>query len=367
MHNERDYIEVKKRYYWYSPGENDSDNYRRENNSSNEWDRHHSNYGCDCDRNHCNYECDCDRHHCEEWDKRHCHSHCDCHICATGATGPTGTTGATGITGTAGVTGAIGVTGPTGATGSTGIVGSTGVTGVTGVTGEAGAAGTTGATGGTGDTGATGTTGATGGTGDTGATGTTGATGGTGVTGATGITGATGSTGAGAIIPFASGTPIVMTTIAGGLVGTGGVLGFGSSVSGVSLTGGTIDLTGGVGLLLNFAFSMPRDGTITSIAAYYSNVVALDLTGSTITISAELYSSSTPDNIFIPVPGTQVTLAPDLTGAVALGATSNGILSGLSIPITAETRLLMVISATAAGLSLINVVTGYASAGITIA
>jgi hypothetical protein len=38
----------------------------------------------------------------------------------------------------------------------------------------------------------------------------------------------------------------------------------------------------------------------------------------------------------------------------------------LAIPVTAQTRLLLVFSATAAGLSLINTVTGYASAGVTI-
>jgi hypothetical protein len=38
----------------------------------------------------------------------------------------------------------------------------------------------------------------------------------------------------------------------------------------------------------------------------------------------------------------------------------------LAIPVTAQTRLLMVFSATATGASLLNTVVGYASAGITI-
>lgn len=157
-----------------------------------------------------------------------------------------------------------------------------------------------------------------------------------------------------------------MTTIAGGLVGTGGVVGFGSSVSGVSLLGGNIDLTGGAVVLLNFAFSVPIDGTITSIAAYYSNVTSLALIGSTVTITAQLYSSTTPDNLFTPIAGAIATLAPALTGAVALGGSSNGITTGLSIPVTEQTRLLMVFSTTAVGLSLINNVTGYASAGVSL-
>ncbi|WP_142318835.1 exosporium glycoprotein BclB-related protein [Bacillus cereus] len=179
--------------------------------------------------------------------------------------------------------------------------------------------------------------------------------------------GATGPTGSGAIIPFASGGPIIITTIAGGLVGTTSLVGFGSSATGITPVGGIIDLTGtALGPILNFSFSMPDDGVITSISAYFSNNVALTLVGSTVTITAQLYSSTTPDNIFTPIPGAVVTLAPALTGVVALGAIASGITTGLSIPVTAETRLLLVFSATAAGLSLLNTITGYASGGIRI-
>jgi BclB C-terminal domain-containing protein len=150
-------------------------------------------------------------------------------------------------------------------------------------------------------------------------------------------------------------------------VGTTSLIGFGSSATGIPLVGGIIDLTGtALGPIINFAFSAPRDGTITSVAAFFSVTVALALVGTTVTITAELFSSTTPDNTFTAVPGTSVTLAPALTGVVALGAVSNGILTGLAIPVTAETRLLLVFSATAAGVTLINTITGYASAGITI-
>jgi BclB C-terminal domain-containing protein len=159
-----------------------------------------------------------------------------------------------------------------------------------------------------------------------------------------------------------------MTTIGLGLADTAGILGFGSSAASISIAGGTIDLTGtALGPIINYAFSVPRDGTITSITAYFSNTVALALVGSTITITAQLYSSTTPDNTFTPVVGASVTLVPALTGIVALGAISNGITTGLAIPVTEEERLLMVFSATAAGVSLINTVVGYASAGVSIA
>ncbi|WP_315373038.1 exosporium glycoprotein BclB-related protein, partial [Paenibacillus xylanexedens] len=241
------------------------------------------------------------------------------------------------------------------ATGDPGVAGATGVTGATGAAGLAGVTGATGATGVTGDTGAAGIAGVTG------------ATGATGIAGVTGSTGVTGATGSGAIIPFASGGPAILTTILGGLVGTTSLIGFGSSATGVSILGGTIDLTGTiVGPLINFAFSVPRDGVITSIAAYFSTTAALALVGSTVTITAQLFSSPTPDNAFTAVPGAVVTLAPPLTGIIALGSISNGITTGLTIPVTAQTRLLLVFSATAAGLTLVNTVVGYASGGVNI-
>ena len=286
--------------------------------------------------------------------------------CCKGSRGPRGRTGPTGPTGPQGLVGDTGPTGPTGPQGIQGLTGDTGPTGPQGLIGDTGPTGPTGLQGIQGLTGDTGPTGDIGSTGPTGDTGPTGPTGGIGSTGPTGDTGPTGAPGLGAIIPFASGIPAALTTIAGGLVGTTSLVGFGNSATGVSIVGGTIDLTGGPGIALNMAFSMPRDGTITSIAAYFSTTVALALVGSTITITAELFSSTTPDNTFTAVPGTAVTLSPALTGVVGLGAISSGVLTGLAIPVTAETRLLLVFSAEAAGVSLINVVAGYASGGVAI-
>lgn len=285
-----------------------------------------------------------------------------------GPAGPAGPQGVPGPQGPAGVAGSQGGVGPAGTPGAAGAQGPAGATGVTGATGAAGpAGGATGATGATGSTGAVGAAGVTGATGAAGIAGVTGATGATGIAGVTGSTGVTGATGSGAIIPFASGGPAILTTVLGGLVGTTSLIGFGSSATGVSILGGTIDLTGTiVGPLINFAFSVPRDGVITSIAAYFSTTAALALVGSTVTITAQLFSSPTPDNAFTAVPGAVVTLAPPLTGIIALGSISNGITTGLAIPVTAQTRLLLVFSATATGLSLVNTVVGYASGGVNI-
>ena len=282
---------------------------------------------------------------------------------ATGATGPTGSTGATGATGPTGLTGATGEDGATGPTGATGEDGATGPTGPTGATGEDGATGPTGPTGATGATGPTGPTGA---TGEDGATGPTGPTGSTGATGSTGPTGSTGAAGASAIIPFASGLPVSLTTIAGGLVGTPAFIGFGSSAPGISIIGNTIDLTNPSGTLTNFAFTMPRDGVITSIDVFFSTTAALSLVGSTITIEAKLYESIAPNNTMTVVPGTTVTLTPSLTGVISIGTISKGILTGLNINVPAGTRLMLVLTARASGLSLVNTVAGYVSAGVAI-
>ncbi|MBT9830748.1 exosporium glycoprotein BclB-related protein, partial [Clostridium baratii] len=278
-----------------------------------------------------------------------------------GIAGPTGATGAQGLIGPTGATGAQGLIGPTGATGAQGLIGPTGATGAQGLIGPTGA---TGAQGLIGPTGATGAQGLVGPTGATGAQGLIGPTGATGAQGLIGPTGATGVAGSSAIIPYASGLPVSLTTVVGGLVGTTSLVGFGNSATGVNIVGGVIDLTGAAGTLLNMSFSVPRAGTITSIAAYFSITAGLSLIGSTITIKAQLYQSTTPDNKFSAVSGAEVNLT--LTDTITLGAVRHGITTGLNIQVQPQTRLLLVFSATASGLSLVNTVAGYASAGVSI-
>lgn len=203
-------------------------------------------------------------------------------------------------------------------------------------------------------------------TGATGSTGATGATGADGAAGATGATGATGVAGTGAIIPFASGLPISLTTIAGGLAGIPAFVGFGSGVQGLTVLGSTIDLTNAAGTLSNFAFQAPRAGILTSFSAFFSTTLALSLIGSTVTVRAQIYQSSTPNNVFSPVTGTLINLAPSLSGVISVGTLLNGSITGLNIPVTAQTRLMLVFSATASGISLLNTVAGYASAGLSI-
>jgi BclB C-terminal domain-containing protein len=139
-------------------------------------------------------------------------------------------------------------------------------------------------------------------------------------------------------------------------------IGFGSSGTGVVALNGSINLTD----LSDYAFNVPRNGTVTSVSAFFSTSGALALIGTTITITAQLYVSTAPGNIFTPVAGTDVTLTPALTGILPTGTVSTGILTGLNVPVAAQDQLMMVFSITAAGEALVNTVIGFASAGITI-
>jgi BclB C-terminal domain-containing protein len=338
----------KSKYDWY----NNEDNKSTLNDSNVIRNTRHSKQCCYCYNNYYDYDNECDDHHNNHHKKcrtyrhkhrtKHKHKHSYLH-------GPTGTTGSTGPTGSMGTNG---LTGPTGTNGSIGPSGPSGSTGPTGPTGPMGSAGPIGFVGPQGSTGSTGETGSTGPEGATGSI------------GSEGATGPTGSAANGFVIPYASGFPIELVTVAGGFAGTVSSLGFGSSVTGLMLTGSSIDLTGGPGIFLNTAFSMSRSGIITSIDAFFSTTVELALVGTTITIVAQLYSSVTPNNTFDAIPGTSVTLLPTLTGIVATGTTSTGLTNGLTIPVTVGTRLLLVFSATATGDSLANTIDGYASAGV---
>jgi len=153
-----------------------------------------------------------------------------------------------------------------------------------------------------------------------------------------------------------------LTTVLGGLAGTHGIIGFGANDTAL-VAGGIIDTTGS----FNLAFSMPRDGVITAISAYFSVGAAATLIGSTITITAQLWSSTAPNDVFSPIPGTLVTLSPPLTGIVTVGTLSFGSLTGLSIPVTQDTRIMMVFSARVTdGIDIATIITGFASGGVSI-
>lgn len=111
----------------------------------------------------------------------------------------------------------------------------------------------------------------------------------------------------------------------------------------------------------------PMHDTIIHIAAFFNTSGSLSLTGATVTINAKVYVSITPNTMFSPLSGTSISLSPALNEAVSTGTISTGNLSGLSIAVTAQTRIMFVFSISATGLTLVNTVTGYTSGGIMMA
>ncbi len=161
------------------------------------------------------------------------------------------------------------------------------------------------------------------------------------------------------IIPFASGGTIELTTNSTGNSNRVGLISFGNSGTVTRLADRTIDLTNAQGLT-NFAFSMPRAGIIESISAHFTLSGLGNSNG--VEIIGSLYSAPTNSNIFSPVAGTDLTLVP--TGNP--GNIRSALLTNLEIPIEAQTRLLMVFSATSNNKPLLCNISGYASAGLAI-
>ena len=166
----------------------------------------------------------------------------------------------------------------------------------------------------------------------------------------------------GSIIPFSSGvTTAIMTSILGGLVGTSSLIGFGTAIPGVSVAGNMIDLSG----VVTEAFSVPRAGNITAISASFTTILGLALAGTTVTINAQVYRAPAGSNVFTATNAT-VDLTPPLTGVVSIGDVASATANLAPVPVAAGDRLLMVFTISATGLDLVQIVTGTASAGITI-
>lgn len=175
-----------------------------------------------------------------------------------------------------------------------------------------------------------------------------------------GAPGLDGVDGIGAILPYASGTPVAITGLVGGLLGTSAAIGMGSSAANIALSGTTVDLTGAAGTLLNFASVVPRDGVITDISGFFSVALGATLLSAPTIRVRVLKSQSPTSNIFTEV--SSFNLSPTLNAIVTIGQTCTGSES-VNIPVSQGERLLVVFGATA---SLAVAVTGYASAGIAI-
>lgn len=174
--------------------------------------------------------------------------------------------------------------------------------------------------------------------------------------------------GSSAIIPYASGTPVVLASLAGGLIGFPSFVGFGSNAPGLSVFGNTINLEGTpIGQILNFAFVVPRNGTLTSLYALFSVTAALGVGIGHYEIHAQLFRSQTPtSNNFIALAPTDVTLLPTFPGlSVSFGDVATGSKT-FNIPVSAGDRLLLVFYLVPPKLSVAAKFSGYISAGVAI-
>lgn len=175
----------------------------------------------------------------------------------------------------------------------------------------------------------------------------------------------TGSTSPGkSIISLASGTTITVEDgPKGGVRHLGATIGFGSSESGINVGNGTTDtITMDTANLngMNTAFSMPSDGTITSISAYFAVTVNLPSNFTSATIIAQIYTSTNPNEVFSTI--TSVELAPNITPPTLIAHNTK---ASLAISVTAETHIVMIFFAVVPGNeSSGNNIIGYASAGL---
>jgi len=214
--------------------------------------------------------------------------------------------------------------------------------------GSPGPAGPPGATGPAGPTGATGATGATGPQGPGGPQGETGE---TGETGPQGLTGPAGPAGGDTML--LSGGPAVLTTVLGGLVGTVNLLPLSGQLTSENSSPNTpVDDTA----RWKVTQVVPRATTLTRMAGWFVLRNAMTLIGTTVTVEAQLYLAPSASDTPTAVPGATCTAAPALTGILAVGTTMSCNVTGLSIPVTAESTGYIKVRATAAGLSLVNTV-----------
>ena len=144
-------------------------------------------------------------------------------------------------------------------------------------------------------------------------------------------------------IPFASGGSVTLTTQANGTSGNVGLVGFGNNAT-TTFVVNAIDLSTGP----SYSFIAPTSGTITDISGLFSTGNQQTLPpGTMITINCQLYQSLTYNMYaFLPIAAPPVLLSPGLSGFVQIGTIGTGSASGMSIPVVAGSRLMMVVYAT---------------------
>jgi BclB C-terminal domain-containing protein len=163
----------------------------------------------------------------------------------------------------------------------------------------------------------------------------------------------------GTVMAWSSGLPIVLQN---GV--TTSLIGFGNFESYISLgPGGMINLGSAI-TSVNYAFLMPRDGTITSMSAHFSSRnqynFAAGLSGQ---IVAQLYSCDDYFTNFQEVPGATCTMVQPVSGSVMTGQTFWTNINNLSIPVTQGQRFLVLFRFTG---NITSEIRGYACVSVNV-
>ena len=166
----------------------------------------------------------------------------------------------------------------------------------------------------------------------------------------------------GSIIAFSSGlTTVALATVGEGVISVPSLIGFGTAVPGVTIVGNTLDLSG----IVTEAFVVPRAGNITAISASFSAFLGAAIVG-TSTLRAQIYRAPAGSNVYTAT-GAVVDLAPPLTGPLSAGEITFGSANVAPVPVVTGDKLVMVFSiAATTGVTVAQIITGTASAGITI-
>ena len=140
------------------------------------------------------------------------------------------------------------------------------------------------------------------------------------------------------------------------------LVGFGSGTNLQVLGGGQLDLKN-----QTYAFVTPVDGSISTIAASLTVGIVDPIPVSNIlAIAVRLYQAPVSSNVFTPIPGAVVYLSPNLSGNVPDDTIFSGITSGMNIPVTAQTKLLLVYTVAITGPDVAYRIDGHGSAGVLI-
>jgi BclB C-terminal domain-containing protein len=125
-----------------------------------------------------------------------------------------------------------------------------------------------------------------------------------------------------------------------------------------TFSGGQVSTSGGSDLGQTF----PTAETITRITVYITPTSGTSLL-TPVTVTAQLYTASPPSDTFSAVPGAIASVT--LVGTVVIGSSFHSLTTGLSIPVTAESRGIIVLSASSVGASVAQSLSVNASSSLT--